>query len=87
MSIDVRFELGWQEFYAAQRFLATARNDVPFERVAGPVLIVIGALVWSLTGLLWTAVAGLALGTLLLLAGPLNRRKEVEGRWRREPLA
>lgn len=83
--IEVRFRLGWQEFYAAERFLAACNRRTPAERVVAPTLALAGLIAAATSGELWPLVAAVALGAALLLAAPRLRRRKMRSRWAREP--
>lgn len=85
MNIDIKFHIDWQEYYAAQRFLAARNRHTPAERIIAPVLAVIGIAAAAFSGDLWIAAVAVALAVAVLLAGPRQRRYEIHRRWTREP--
>jgi hypothetical protein len=86
MSISVRFALTWQEYYAAQRFLARRTSGIAAEKFLGVVLLVLGAAIWYTGGLDPYSLSLLAAGIMLSLVPPLLRRLALKRKWAREPL-
>ena len=84
MSIDVRFHLGWQEFYTADRFLAARDRRTPGERIIAPLIAFTGLIVSLVLGNVWWAAGTIGLGLILLLIAPRWRQKEMRTRWAHE---
>lgn len=85
VSIDIKFNLDWREYYAAQRFLAAHRRRTPAERIIAPILAVAGIAAGLISGDLWIAGVAVAIAVIVLFAGPRLRRREIHKRFAREP--
>ena len=83
--IDLRFHLGWQEYFAAERLLLRHQHWLAPEQYLGLLLVVLGAMLRLIFGFHWyfPVVTG---GGLLLLITPLWRRLGLKRRWQREPI-
>jgi hypothetical protein len=86
MSIDLRFFLGWREYYAAQRFFRRSRGEVPMEYPLAAAFLAVAAVLWAAAAPAGIALACLAAGAGAMLLAPWLRRLEVKRRWAREPI-
>ncbi len=84
--MTINFHLDWKDYFAAQEFFRRDRYSMPPERVIGGVLITFSALWFFIDDLNFLAIAGLALGLIIIFGASPIRRWAARKKWKREPL-
>lgn len=83
--MNIRFHLDWNEYHEAREFLLRDRYPMTPEKIIAGLILTASALWFFLDSLNLYAVAGLAVGLLVLIGAPLIRRWNARRKWEREP--
>lgn len=84
--MNINFYLNWEEYFAAQEFFHYSQSGLTPEYFRGGVLIVFGAVLFSMGDLTHLAAGVMILGLVVIFCAPLVRRWISRHKWDREPL-
>jgi hypothetical protein len=86
MSVQVKFSLGWKEYYEAQEFFRRSRHEVAPESVVGAALGLLAIILLLARSAAAYSLAACAAGAIVYLATPWLRRLTLKRRWARRPV-